>query len=82
MPIATVTSKGQITLPKKIRERLRLRAGDRVEFRIEGDGSVRLFPIAKKVSEVFGAFASKATKARSPKDMKREVKKAFKEGRL
>ena len=52
MSIATVTTKGPDHLPKKIREQLRLRAGDRVEFRIEADGSVRLFPIAKKVSEL------------------------------
>lgn len=37
MPIATVTSKGQVTIPKAIRESLDLQAGDRVEFRKEGD---------------------------------------------
>ena len=31
---ATVTSKGQITLPKPVREALGLRAGDRVLFRV------------------------------------------------
>lgn len=44
MPIAKITSKGQVTLPKPIRERLRLKTGDRVDF-IEGDdGAVRLVP--------------------------------------
>lgn len=37
MPTATVTSKGQVTIPKAIRESLDLHAGDRVEFRTEGD---------------------------------------------
>ncbi len=37
MPKATVTYKGQITLPKAVREQLGVRAGDRVSFReIEG----------------------------------------------
>ena len=37
MPTATVTYKGQITLPKAVRERLGVEAGDRVSFReIEG----------------------------------------------
>lgn len=32
MSAAKLTSKGQITLPKSVRDRLRLSAGDRVEF--------------------------------------------------
>ena len=34
---ATVTSKGQITLPKALREKLKISAGDRVEFIIDND---------------------------------------------
>jgi len=37
MPTATVTSKGQITIPKSIREALGVQTGDRVEFREEGE---------------------------------------------
>lgn len=36
--IATMTSKGQLTLPKAVRDKLRLRAGDRLEILIrDGD---------------------------------------------
>lgn len=38
--IATVTTKGQITLPKKVREALGLKTGDRVLFRILERGAV------------------------------------------
>ena len=41
MPKATVTYKGQITLPKTVREQLGVRPGDRVSFReIEGGAIV------------------------------------------
>ena len=33
--VSTVTTKGQITIPKAVRERLNLRAGDAVEFRFQ-----------------------------------------------
>lgn len=39
---ATLTSKGQITIPKEIREALGVDAGDRVDFTLEADGSVRM----------------------------------------
>ena len=37
---ARVSSKGQITLPKSVREALALEEGDRVVFRVEGDRAV------------------------------------------
>jgi antitoxin PrlF len=41
MPKATITYKGQITLPKAVREQLGVRPGDRVSFReIEGGAIV------------------------------------------
>lgn len=42
MAIATLTSKGQITIPKSVRERLGLQAGDQLDFVVQEDGSVRL----------------------------------------
>ena len=82
MATATVTSKGQITIPKEIRERLHIKTGDRLDFRIEDDGAVRVVPIAMKVAEVFGAFASKSRRPLSAKEIKRRLGRAFKEGRL
>jgi AbrB family looped-hinge helix DNA binding protein len=38
--LSTVTSKGQITIPKEIRDRLRLQAGSRVEFQLNRQGQV------------------------------------------
>jgi len=42
MPSASVTSKGQITLPRQIRERLDVKTGDRVAFREREDGTITI----------------------------------------
>lgn len=39
---ATVTSKGQVTIPKQIRDELGLSAGTEVEFILEKDGTIRV----------------------------------------
>jgi AbrB family looped-hinge helix DNA binding protein len=51
---ATITSKGQITIPKPVRDALRLRKGDRVDFVLETDGTVRLLPVTSSVTALKG----------------------------
>jgi antitoxin PrlF len=41
---SAITVKGQATIPKAIREHLRVKPGDRVKFFIHPDGSVVLLP--------------------------------------
>lgn len=38
MPKTTLTSKGQVTIPKEIRQRLGLKQGDQLNFRFDGAG--------------------------------------------
>ncbi len=42
----TMTSKGQVTIPKAVRERLGLRPGSKVEFRQSENGDVVISPVA------------------------------------
>jgi len=42
----TLTSKGQVTIPKRIRDALRLRPGSAVEFSVNATGEVVLHPAA------------------------------------
>ena len=51
---ATVTSKGQITLPKVLRDRLHLSAGDRVEFILEENDVVRMVPRTTSIRRLKG----------------------------
>ncbi|KOP25342.1 AbrB family transcriptional regulator [Hapalosiphon sp. MRB220] len=54
MSISTVTSKGQTTIPKEIREKLNLRPGDRISFFIEVDGRVYIQPLNVHVEDLSG----------------------------
>ena len=62
MPRATLTSKGQLTLPKVIRDRLRLAAGDQVDFVVRDDGTVVLRPTTVDVKELKGLLHRKGIK--------------------
>ena len=48
--VAKVTSKGQVTIPKSIREQLRIREQDRLLFSVEGD-ALLVTPIRRKPLE-------------------------------
>ena len=38
MPKATITSKGQVTIPKRVRERLHWKTSDRLDFTVDASG--------------------------------------------
>jgi AbrB family looped-hinge helix DNA binding protein len=50
----TVTDTGQITLPEEIRQHLKLTSGSRVEFVIDEDGQVKIFPLNVAVETLSG----------------------------
>jgi antitoxin PrlF len=56
---STITSKGQITIPKKIRELLKLNSGDRLEFMVESDGRVCIYPLNVDVRSLSGILHKK-----------------------
>lgn len=51
---STITSKGQITIPKVVRERLHLEAGDKVYFDIRDNGTVLMVACNEPVEKLFG----------------------------
>lgn len=54
MPTSTLTSKGQTTIPKKVREFMQLSPGDKLEFVIRDDGQVILQPANVDLAELDG----------------------------
>ena len=54
MSAATITSKGQITLPKAVRDQLDLGPGDRVDFVMAPDGRFDLIPVKSSIQSLKG----------------------------
>ena len=51
---ATVTSKGQITIPKEIRDHLRLETGDKVDFLVTDVGLVQMQAVERPLEDLYG----------------------------
>lgn len=70
MEITSVTRKGQVTIPKELRQRLGIRQGSKVEFSVVGDDvvmRVRSSPAAVLPSSGFGLL--KSPRAAVPADL-------------
>lgn len=59
MAIATVTSKGQITVPALIRAELNIQSGDRIEFVKVGEGRYEFVAASKEASQLKGMIKTK-----------------------
>lgn len=56
MTLAKISSKGQISLPKEVRDALGLQAGDRVGIHVE-DGRATLVPVhTRRAEDLLGVF--------------------------
>jgi len=76
MPAATLTSKGQITLPKAIRELLRLDTGDTVEFVVAESGEVQVRAGRYDVRDLRGLLRKPGRKPVSLEAMDEAIRQA------
>ena len=60
---ATLTSKGQTTIPKQVRDALGMKAGDRITFTLLPDGVVLMRVKNKSVMTVAGSLRKQGRKA-------------------
>ena len=59
---ATLTSKGQTTIPKEIRDSLGMKAGDRMTFTLMPDATVVMRVKSKSLTDLAGALHKKGRK--------------------
>lgn len=59
-----ITSKGQTTLPKAVREALSVQSGDRVRYIIQ-DGEVRIMPV-RPIGRLFGMLKHEGSSVTLP----------------
>jgi len=74
---ATITSKGQVTIPKRIRDKLGLDTGTEIEFIIEEDGTIRVQPKAPAIERLRAVKEQLADHDVDIEKMRRESKAAW-----
>jgi AbrB family looped-hinge helix DNA binding protein len=78
MPTAKITSKGQITIPKKVREELHLKSGDKISIETEGN-SARIIPNRTSILDRAGALQDFTKKKATLKEMNDAIAKGISE---
>lgn len=74
MAAATVTSKGQITIPAQVRAALGVDAGDRIEFVEVKKGEFAIVAATRSVQELNGLFRGRRSKPVSIEEMNTAVR--------
>ena len=75
MAAATLTSKGQITIPARVRIALGVDAGDRIEFVEVGDREFNIVAATRSVRELSGMLYRKGRKPVSIEEMNAAIAK-------
>ena len=82
MPVATMTSKGQVTIPKEIREKLRLKTGDRIRFTENADGSVTVRAQNKSLLDMIGMLKPRKNRNATVEEMNEAIRQGYVKGGL
>ncbi len=79
MTLATLTTKGQVTIPKEIRESLKLHSGDKIEIIVTENGEAIIRPVSKKVDDIFCKLHKPGRKAVSVEAMNDAIRNRMKD---
>jgi len=79
MALATLTTKGQVTIPKIIRESLKLTTGDKIEIIVTEKREAIIRPVSKKVDDIFCKLHKPGRKAVSLEAMDDAIRNRMKD---
>jgi antitoxin PrlF len=74
--LVTVTDKGQLTVPKAIRDQFGIEPGSKLDFEPQPDGTLRVRILARGAQSLYGLLRKPRTKARTIEEMDRGIAEA------
>jgi antitoxin PrlF len=79
MAVAKITAKGQVTIPKAIRNGLKIDTGEKIEIILTKDREAIIRPVSKKVDDIFCKLHRPGSTPVSIETMKNAVKKKMRD---
>ena len=76
MTVATLTSKGQTTIPKEIREKLGLKPGTKLHFNLMPDGTISVRAKTGTIKDLVGILHRPGAKTATVEEMSEAVARA------
>ena len=81
MPTATITSKGQTTIPKEVRDALGLHAGDKIDFIVDANGKkATVLPVTLDARNLRGILKPKRKRRVTLEEMEAAIASGAAEG--
>jgi antitoxin PrlF len=75
--LVTVTDKGQLTVPKALRDRFGIQPGDKMDFEPMPDGTMRVRVLTRGARSLFGMLKKPEAKAKSIAEMDQGIADAM-----
>ncbi len=74
--LVTVTDKGQLTVPKAIRDQLGIEPGSKLDFEPQADGTLRVRVLARGAGNLYGLLHQPGRKAKTLEEMESGIGEA------
>ncbi len=77
--LATITSKGLVTVPKSIRDQLNIQAGAQLDFTLNSDGTISIRPLSRTALSIVGILERPKQKSHTVEQMNEAIAEAASE---